>query len=160
TVVGSFEQAIERFPFLVGYNNDLAERLSGLSSVEAQERWRVSLEEWEREATVHLPLRALRLAAGVSHAELMYMLAPGLVEEDARFGAIFEALQGAPNQRRPTLGFLRHCLPPPGEGSNPMRLFSRLTSLGALSVVNPDAPRQEWTFRFPNLVWDALRTGE
>jgi len=158
--VGSFEQAVERFPFLVGYNNELAERLSGLSSAEAQDRWRVSLEEWERRATVHLPLRALRLAAGVSHAELMWLLTSGLAEEDARFGVVFEALQGTPNQRRPTVGFLRHCLPPPGEGIDPMNLFSRLIAIGALSLVNPEAPRQEWTFRFPNLVWDAIRTGE
>src|SRR5213076_208978 len=40
------------------------------------------------------------------------------------------------------------------------KLFSRLTGLGALSLINPDASRQEWVFRFPNLVWDALRTGE
>jgi hypothetical protein len=158
--VGAFEKAIEGFPFLVGYNNELAELLSGLSSSDAQDRWLAALEAWERAVTVHLPLRALRLAAGVSHAELMWLLTSGLVEEDARFGGMFEALQGAPSQRRPTLGFLRHCLPPPGEGTNPMKLFSRLTGLGALSLINPEAPRQEWAFRFPNLVWDALRTGE
>ena len=92
--VGSFEQVSGRFPFLVGYNNELAERLSGLSSAEAQDRWCAALEEWEHRATIHLPLRALRLAAGVTHAELMWLLASGLAEEDARFGALFEGTAG------------------------------------------------------------------
>ena len=160
STLGSFEQAVEKFPFLVGYNNELAERLAGLSSSEAQVRWCESLTEWERGVSGHLPLRALRLAAGLSHAELMWLLTPGLVEEDARYGAVFETLQGTPGQRRPTVGFLRHCAPSSEWESNGINLLSRMAELGALTVMNPDAPRQEQVFRFPNLVWDALRGGQ
>src|SRR5215472_12136362 len=32
---GSFQSALDRFPFLIGYNNELAQRLDGLSSEEA-----------------------------------------------------------------------------------------------------------------------------
>ena len=160
TALGSLEQVVERFPFLGGYYNELAERLSGLSLGEAQDRWCASLEEWERGVSVHLPLRALRLAAGVSHAELMWLLTSGLVEEDGRFGGVFDILQDAPNLRQPTLGFLRHRLAPPGGESDALSLLSRLSGLGALTIINPNAPRQEWAFRFPDLVWDALRSGQ
>src|SRR5262245_12800072 len=71
--VGSFEQVAQRFAFLVGYNNELAERLAGLSSADAQARWCSELEAWERRVDIHLPLRALRLAADVSPAELMWL---------------------------------------------------------------------------------------
>src|SRR6266567_2128841 len=83
---GSFECAVEKFPFLAGYNNQLAERLSGLSLGEAVERWCAELEFWERGVSAHLPLRALRQAAGLSHRELLWMLTLGLIEEDGRFG--------------------------------------------------------------------------
>src|SRR5678815_1878151 len=160
TALGSLEQVVERFPFLGGYYNELAERLSGLSLGEAQDRWCASLEEWERGVSVHLPLRALRLAAGVSHAELMWLLTSGLVEEDGRFGGVFDILQDAPNLRQPTLGFLRHRLAPHSGESDALSLLSRLSGLGALTIINPNAPRQEWAFRFPDLVWDALRSGQ
>ena len=42
----------------------------------------------------HLPLRALREAPPLDHAAMMRLLTIGLVEEQARFGAIFEAMQG------------------------------------------------------------------
>ena len=155
--IGSFEQAAERFPVLVGYNNELAARVAGLSSAEALERWCGSLEEWEQRASIHLPLRALRLAAGLSHTELLSLLAIGLVEEDARFGNIFETLQGVIGQRQPMLAWLRHCLPTLNDEAD--GLLSRLTSLGVLRLSNPDAPRSEWVFRFPSRVWEVLRHG-
>jgi hypothetical protein len=91
---GSFEETMKRFPFLVGYNNELAERLDGLASGEALARWWASLAAWERQVTSHLPLRAPREALQLDHAAMMWLLTVGLVEEDARFGAIFEAMQG------------------------------------------------------------------
>jgi hypothetical protein len=155
--VGSFEQAVDRFPFLVGYNNELAGRVAGLSSREAVEHWCGSLEEWEQNASIHLPLRTLRLAAGLNRTQLLWLLAIGLVEEDTRFGNLFEALQGVPGQRQPMLAWLRHGLPHLGDEAD--ELLSRLTSLGTLRLINPDAPRSEWVFRFPSRVWEALRYG-
>src|SRR5262245_50859133 len=59
---GSFEEVVEQFPFLVGYNNELASRVSGLSSSEAIQAWRASLDAWESRIAGHLPVRALRRA--------------------------------------------------------------------------------------------------
>jgi ATPase family associated with various cellular activities (AAA) len=156
TAVGSFEEAVERFPFLIGYNNELAARVAGLSSAEALERWCSSLEEWEQRASIHLPLRALRLAAELSHIQLLWLLAIGLSEEDTRFGNVFEALQSVTGQRQPMLAWLR-LSSPLDDGAD--ELLSRLTSLGTLRLTNPDAPRSEWVFRFPGRVWEALRHG-
>jgi hypothetical protein len=157
---GSLEKAIEQFPFLVGYHNELAGRIQGLSSTEAEQRWCESLNDWERGASCHLPLRALREAVGLSHSTLMWSLICGLAEEDARFGLLFETLQGTPNQRRPTFGFLRLCLASSSHDDCAMSSLARLTQPGALTVSNPEAPRQEWIFKFPALVWDALRAGQ
>jgi hypothetical protein len=160
TRLDSFAQAIERFPFLLGYNNELAGRVPGLSSAEAMECWCASLEHWERGVAAHLPLRSLRLAAGLSHLELLWLLTPGLIEEDPRFGSVFEELHGIPGQRQPTLGWFRHCHPPPGEHGDPAELLARASRMGALRLVNSDATRSEWVFRFPSLVWEALGHGQ
>src|SRR6266480_3734717 len=62
--LGSFETAFEQFPFLVGYNNELAEHgLAGMSSGDAAHLWAESLQVWEATASCHLPLRALSEAA-------------------------------------------------------------------------------------------------
>src|SRR5262245_4217577 len=86
-LLGSFEEAMERFPFLVGYNNELATRLEGLPATEAFTRWWKSLEAWECDVPSHLPLRALREAAGLDHIGVIWLMTVGLVEEDSNFGA-------------------------------------------------------------------------
>ena len=90
----SFDAAMERFPFLVGYNNELAQRLAGLSSHEAFAQWRSALETWESRAAGHLPLRALRKLLGLDVTATMCLVMAGLAEEDPRFGTLFETLQG------------------------------------------------------------------
>ena len=106
----SFEAAMERFPFLVGYNNELAQRLAGLSSHEAFARWCAALEAWESRAPGHLPLRALRELLGLDATAAMCLITVGLGEEDPRFGALFETLQATPGERHPTCGLLRQCV--------------------------------------------------
>jgi hypothetical protein len=155
--LGSFEQAMERFPFLVGYNNELATRLEGLPASEALAHWWRSLEAWEREVPCHLPLRALREAAGMEHAGVMWLMTLGLAEEDAGFGAVFEALQGAPGQRRPTLGFLRRCWQAHFNPDAALPLLAQLRELGFVQVSNPEAARQDWVLQIPGFLWDALR---
>src|SRR2546425_1180985 len=103
--LGSSEAVFERFPFLVGYNNALAAcGVDGLSSADAAGYWYESLRAWEEAVPGHLPLRALREVAGLDHAALTLLVSIGLGEEDARFGALYEIVQGIPGQRRPTAG--------------------------------------------------------
>src|SRR2546423_5309232 len=103
---GSREAALEQFPFLAGYEEEWAEFVpSELADAELDEWWRDALAAWERATTTHLPLRALREAYQLEHGALTLLMCAGLIEEDARFGLLFEALQGAA-QRRPTAGLL------------------------------------------------------
>src|SRR5262245_33314953 len=91
---GSREAVFEEFPFLIGYwEEDLPRKIEQLHAFEAS-------------TPQHLPLRALANAAGMDHHEVLLMLAIGLVEEDARFGILFETVLGVPGQHRPTLGLL------------------------------------------------------
>jgi hypothetical protein len=158
--LGSFEQAMDRFPFLVGYNNELAARLEGLPAGEAFGRWWMSLDTWECGVTSHLPLRALREAAGLKHTGVMWLMTLGLVEEDAGFGAAFEFLQGSPGQRRPTFGLLRRCWENHFSPEAALVLLAQFRDLGLAQVSNADAPRQDWTLQVAGFLWDALRGGE
>src|SRR5262245_26683167 len=89
--LGSFDAAFSQFPFLAGYNNELAERgLAGKSVNEACTWWTSSLVQWELITPHHLPLRALCEAAGLDQTTLALLMTIGLVEEDARFGFMFE----------------------------------------------------------------------
>lgn len=156
--LGSFEAAFERFPFLAGYNNELAEYgAAGLSANEAARSWRDSLQAWEAGASVHLPLRALSLAAELDYAGLTLLLTIGLLEEDARFGFLFESLQGTTGQHRPTLGLLNSWC---AEFDDPVATRAsvrRLGEVGMVKAVNPEAPRVEWALQVPAPLWDAIR---
>src|ERR1051325_8109008 len=68
--VGSWEPLFERFPFLAHYNNELAEAgIGGVETSEAPQRWLDDLVAWEGGGgDTHLPLRALREAAGLAGA--------------------------------------------------------------------------------------------
>ncbi len=151
---GSSEAAFEQFPFLVGYNNELANAgLDGVRSDEAISQWLESLEKWEAKTTQHLPLRALRLTSELDHYAMVSLMTIGLIEEDARFGLVFEAMQGTPGQHRPTASLL-NAWSPDGDGRGTLR---RLHDLGLVRLVNPDAPRLDWMVEPPAALWDALR---
>ena len=156
----SMEAALERFPFLIGYNNELAARLAGLSSGEAFARWCAALEAWERRVPGHLPLRAARSALGLDLAAAMGLVTVGLVEEDARFGALFEALQGAPGQRRPTAGLLRQIWSAHLAPADFALLLQRSRRLGLLHAMNADALQHDVALQVPPVVWEALRGDE
>jgi hypothetical protein len=157
-ILGSFEAAFEQFPFLVGYNNELAEHgLAGFCSTDAVHWWRDNLREWEKGATGHLPLRALNEAAALEYPEMIQLLTIGLVEEDARFGVLFESLQGLAGQHRPTLGLLNSFWSVPDGHNDARGGIRRLQELGLIQVINQNAPRYEWAFQIPGAVWDAMR---
>src|SRR5207248_6776497 len=64
--LGSLDDALEQFPFLGDYLGELAELgVADLTAEGALEAWFASVREWEHDVSVHLPLRALRDAAGL-----------------------------------------------------------------------------------------------
>jgi hypothetical protein len=153
--MGSFDTAFAQFPFLAGYNNELAERgLAGKSVSEACDWWSNSLNQWELSAEHHLPLRALCDSAGLDEATLAVLMTIGLVEEDARFGFMFEYLQGITGQPRPTQGLLHSWFGPEDVVRSSIR---RMQEIGLVQVTNADVPRSGRALEVPTPLWDAIR---
>jgi len=151
----SWEEVFKEHPFLLGYYQELtANGLDGMSLADAADAWRESIEEREEATRAHLPIRALRDAAGLDFETTLLLVTVGLVEEDARFGTMFEAMHVAAGHR-PTVGLLNELWQDSaGEVQRPVR---RLRELGLTQVLNPEAPRVEWALQVPALLWDALR---
>lgn len=155
--LGSFEEVFKRFPFLAGYSDEIAARgVAGLSVESAGGWWNDAIGAWEDETTAHFPLKALREGANLDRSAIELMIFAGLAEEDARFGDVFESLQVPPG-RRPTYSLLNSWQ---GSRSGQQETSSDLRQLiacGLLQVLNPEAPRGEWTLQVPAQLWDALR---
>ncbi len=155
---GSWDAVCGQFPFLRGYFDELAAHgLAELGSTSSTAWWCEAVYAWEREIPGHLPLRALRDAIEMDEAEVMVLLGIGLIEEDARFGMIFEALQAASRQPRPTIGLLQSWWRMSSDGDDVRAELRRLQRFGLVQVVNPDAPRSEWILQVPGGLWDTLR---
>ena len=153
---GSREAAIAHFPFLGGYWEELAARgLGERAGTEAEVWWAGALGAWEAGVATHLPLRALREPAGLDYPALLLLLTVGLVEEDARFGALFESLQGLPGQGRPTAGLAAAWWPDTAGGAR--AVLRHLQTLGLIHPLNPDAPRADWAYQPVAPIWDALQ---
>ncbi len=153
----SLESAFEQFPFLAGYYAELIHH--GLENRETLEStaWQAALQAWEETAPAHLPLRALGKSCGLSHSTMTLLFCIGLIEEDARFGLVFDALQCASTQHRPTLGLLSAWWRTPAGYDEARAGIKTLLDLGLISVVNPEAPRVEWAFQPQAILWDVLR---
>lgn len=157
-VFGSSEAVFQQFPFFSGYSNELANSgLAGLSSDEAMTLWLDSLRDWEAKTTEHLPLRALRVAAGLDYSAMTLLVSIGLIEEDVRFGSVFEVMQGTPGQHRPTLSLLSSWWREGNGGADGRGHLRLLQEAGLVRVVNAEAPRLEWALEVAGPLWDTLR---
>ena len=151
----TLEAAFEQFPFLAGYCDEMAPfGLGDLTLGTASGWWQEALAAWEARTATHLPLRALREVAGLDHTGVVILMLAGLIEEDARFGQLFAALQGA-DQDRPTAGLLGGWWADTA-GSDLRATLRRLREHGLVQVLNPEAPRGAWVLQPPALLWDAL----
>jgi hypothetical protein len=149
------EDLAREFPFLLTYQQQLADcGLAGHSIAEAQQWWQAALRDWEDTIDDHLPLRALQATAQLDQAALTQLIICGLPEEDPRFGVLFEAVQGAPGQQRPTFGLLSawHV-----DGHDARGTLRSLQQLGLMHFINPAAPRLDQALQVPAPIWDALR---
>lgn len=151
--LGSLDAALSEFPFLAGYQAELKARgLSWASITEAETWWETALRAWEADATQHLPLRAIRQATALASEALMVFIAIGLVEEDARFEMLFEALQGV-GHTRPTSGLITAWWPP----GQARAYLHQLHRAGLIQTANPEAPRNRQALQVPAPIWDAAR---
>jgi hypothetical protein len=133
--------------FLTGYYEqlDLAGRSDGPS-------WWELVHAWERDARGHLPLRALRTAYGLDSHALTLLFTVGLADEDARFGQLFDALNGLAGEARPTLGLLATWT----DDERARDALHALLGTGLLEAVNAEAPRHRWALQVPTVLWDAM----
>ena len=151
----SQEATLKAFPFLAGYQDQLADcGLEGKSIEEGKQWWREAIAEWERTITDHLPLRSLCRAAGLDDNALTSLIKVGLVEEDSRFGSLFNVLQGGMGQHRPTMGLLSAWQ---GQENDIRANLRHLQQLGLVQTVNPDAPRLDQALVVPVPIWDVMR---
>jgi hypothetical protein len=155
--VGSAAQIFDQYPFLKGYalERDKYEP-AGLDAGSARVWWEKTLADWERESNCHLPLRALREGFGLDQSPMTLLLGVGLIEEDARFGLLFESMQGTSGQQRPTVNLLNAWW---GENENGAirTQLRQLNDLGLVQFLGTDAPRTAWSVEVPGILWDALR---
>jgi hypothetical protein len=154
----SYEALFETFPFLEGYFDEVA-----MLGIEADELSALAKEAgddmmaWEAAATTHLPLAVLREAAHLAPWEITLLFCAGLIEEDARFGLLFDSIQTIVGTHRPTVGLVSAWWRTTPNGTNVRTTLRRLLSLGLVEIDNPNAPRSEWTLQTPTLLWDAAR---
>jgi hypothetical protein len=152
---GDFAAAAEAHPFLAEYLDEIAEHFGVDGSLDA--RWRTALAGWEARSPRRLPLLALA-RSGLTRLQVELLLVAGLVEEDSRFGDVFEAARG--RDRRPTLGLLLAWWRTDDEGrdrpEDVQRGLLELVQSGLLQVPNPDHPRPDWVLAVPAPLWDAL----
>jgi hypothetical protein len=156
----SAQDVFDDHPFLGAYFAELSSRLPDELSWDETFAWlRSARAAWEADAGPALPLRALRDELGVEEPQVAALLLVGVVEEDARFGDLFAALQPPHAPRRPTLAGIHEivgCAWPEWVGE-PWTLCRPLVDAGLLEALNADAPRSEWVFRVPSLLWAAIR---
>jgi ATPase family associated with various cellular activities (AAA) len=155
---GTHEGTFEQYPFLIGYNDELAVcEPNDLSDGELAQWWAGALRWWESSASDHLPLRALRDECGLDDGAVTLLMLAGLIEEDSRFGSLFETTQNTPGERRPTAGLLQGWRRDEEGYGSTRACLRRLQELGLIQLVNADAPGPERAIRVQGLLWEALR---
>ncbi len=146
--------------FLSSYFGEMVDYLPpGLSWQAGTVWWRDQIARWEQQAAVHLPLLALHR---LDFDHRLALVLAGLVEEDSRFGSIFEQLQAPLLRRRPSLEMIAYLLADDHAPArpDPWHLGRVLIGAGLAVVDDEQAPRSEWLLRVPAMIWDVIRGEE
>jgi hypothetical protein len=150
--------ARERRQALDGYADEL--RTSGVPSPAACDIaawWRGALAAWEAGCRTFLPIRAVRDAAALDHDAMVTVFQAGLIEEDARFAALFDVLNDVSGNGRATIGALGACRRGAGGAEHVRAHLRQAEAHGLVRVLNADAPRLHRAVRVPESLWDAFR---
>ena len=157
----TLEETFKRYPFLSEYYNEMLNYMpNDINWVDATNWWSRAIISWEKKCDARLPIRLLEDCASLDFENRLAFIAIGLVEEDSRFGTLFEELQAPLSQRRPTLEFISQMIfvgREQGVNNDAWNLCRPLIDMGFIEVLNDQAPRSEWFVRVPPLLWDAAR---
>jgi hypothetical protein len=157
-IFGTREAIFAEFPFLQTYDERLAGREpDDLADTAAARWWEKNLLTWEKNCPAQLPLRDLREKFKLDFPAVILLVTIGLIEEDARFGAIFELLNEFSTEKRLTFGTLACWQKSEGTGKTAQASVSELYNLGLVQMANTENPRSEWTLSATPLLWDMLR---
>jgi len=157
-IFGTREAVFGEFPFLQVYDERLAGREPDeLADEKAFDWWKRNLLAWEKKSETHLPLRDLREKFKLDFSEIILFLSIGLVEEDARFGAVFEMLNEFSTEKRLTFGTLNFWQKEENAEKSAQTAVAELHNLGLIQFGNTENPRSEWTLSVTPLLWDVLR---
>ncbi|CAN5806388.1 hypothetical protein BH20ACI4_BH20ACI4_12120 [soil metagenome] len=157
-IFGTREAVFNEFAFLQNYDEQLAGREPDILPLEtADEWWENALLEWEKNCQIRLPLREMRENFSLSFSHLILLLTIGLVEEDGRFGAVFDFLNDSTDEKRPTFGLLNSWQREDGEEMTAQSKIRALQDLGLIQFGNTENPRSEQTLHVSILLWDVLR---
>lgn len=157
-IFGTRETTFAEFPFLQIYDERLAGREpDDLADEKAAEWWAKTLSVWENSCETQLPLRDLREKFGLSYSSIILLITIGLIEEDARFGAVFESLNEISDDKRLTFGTLNGWRREEKNEVSAHSAIYELQWLGLIQFGNTENPRSEWTLRISTLLWDVLR---
>ncbi|MEM7051204.1 MAG: ATP-binding protein [Acidobacteriota bacterium] len=149
------EDSLAHHPFLAEYLAEMSHWMpDDLTWEEGQRWWRDEVALWEAACEEQLPLTRL----GLSFDQRCAVMLTGLVEEDSRFGSLFQELQAPLPHRRPTIEVLGSLAPQDQDlGSDPWGFCQPLLSSGLLVTLGDQGPRSEWPLQVPALLWDAMR---
>ena len=157
-VSGTREAVFAEYSFLEIYDSSLAGREPDeLADDEALHWWENNLLAWEKSCRARLPLRDLREKLGLDFASVVCLVTIGLIEEDARFGAIFETLNEFSTEKRLTFGTLAFWQKSEGAEKSAQAMIAGLQNYGLIGFGNTENPRSEWTLAVTPLLWDVLR---
>jgi len=157
-IYGTRGAIFAEFPFLEIYDEKLAGREpNDLPDEKADEWWKKTIFDWEKKCENQLPLRDLRLKFELDFSSVIMFISIGLVEEDARFGAIFEILNEFSTEKRLTFGTLNFWQKVKNTEDSAQKMIYELLELGLIQFGNTENPRSEWTLAVQPILWDVLR---
>ena len=153
----ALEGILEEHPFLNGYFAQILERFPD------EIDWQAGLAWWQTEITAWeadkpLPFVTLSNVLNIDFAGRIALTLTGLVEEDARFGPIFDQLHPIAVGQRPTMQLLEQ-IAIFSNAPHANNVCHTLLATGLLEPVDPTQPRAAWVVRVPLTLWDLLRTG-
>ncbi|HQU81629.1 MAG TPA: ATP-binding protein [Pyrinomonadaceae bacterium] len=157
-IYGTREAVFIEFPFLEIYDQKLAGREpNDLSQEKAENWWKKTIFDWEKRAENHLPLSVLRTKFELEFSEILLLICIGLIEEDARFGLVFEILNEFSTEKRLTFGTVDFWQKSKNLDTSSPSIIYRLFDLGLINFGNTENPRSEWTLLIQPLLWDLMR---
>jgi hypothetical protein len=154
------EEELEIRRFLVPYLDTIRTHCPHTQSWDELDlAWQAQVEAWDAEQQDKLTLPLVRLRqAGLTNDHLRILMLVGLVEKDARFGALYGMLYPLPDDLHLSLGLLddllRYNRVEPLGPTWP--LVQDLEQRGLITLQHPERPRAARTASIPTPVWEAL----